>query len=238
MIGGYSNLNEKINQTIELISSVSEASKEEKGIVQINDTINDLDKATQVNANSATTISHLANEVAVLSSNLLAIADRAKFNERAKHEVADVDLVFNVAKLKNDHIKFKNTNFDKAGQNTTSWQVTKSTECELGKWILESERTGKSFTKTSNWKELKKHHDEVHGSVQEYVDQNATNRKDNEMLSSISNKLDMHTNNVFKCLDQVKKDNVIEKKETKSYEPKKPTIIKPTINNDEEWESF
>ena len=263
MIGGYNSLNEKINQTIDLISSVSEASKEEeKGIVQINDTINDLDKATQVNANSATTISHLANEVATLSSNLLTIADRAKFNERGKHEVADVDLVFNVAKLKNDHIKFKNINFDKVGQATSSWQVTKPTECDLGKWIAQCERESKSFTKTSNWNELKKHHEDVHGRVQEYIDKNATNKSDNDLLKIISNNLDVATNNMFRCLDQIKKDNKIEEKvvrkaevkqevktakpiskeieskPTKSYEPKKPTIIKPTVNNDDEWESF
>ena len=55
MIGGYTTLNSKINQTITLIEDVSQGSREEeKGIIQINDTINTLDQATQVNANSAT----------------------------------------------------------------------------------------------------------------------------------------------------------------------------------------
>ena len=79
MINGYSSLNTKINETIVLIEDVSQGSKEEeKGIIQINDTINVLDKATQVNANQATVISDLASEVATLSTNLLKIADRAK----------------------------------------------------------------------------------------------------------------------------------------------------------------
>ena len=269
MIGGYNNLNEKINQTIELIANVSDSSKEEeKGIIQINDTINDLDKATQVNANSATVISNLASEVSSLSENLLAIADRAKFNEKTKQEVEDVDLVFKVAKLKNDHIKFKNTNFDKLGTTNTSWQVTKPTECDLGKWILEQQNLGKEFTKTSNWQELKKYHDKVHNSVQEYVDQNAKDKNENNVLLNISTQLDSATSNVFRCLDQIKRDNKVEEKEVKalsessqkqtytpkvqsrtntikttqssstSFEPKKPTIIKPTENNDDEWESF
>ena len=266
MIGGYNNLNEKINQTIGLISDVSEASREEeKGIVQINDTINALDKATQINANSATTISHLASEVSTLSSNLLAIADRAKFNQKTKEEVADVDLVFNIAKLKNDHIKFKNNNFEKVGNTKTTWQVTKPNECDLGKWIISSESANQSFTKTSNWQDLRKNHEEVHKLVQDYVDQNAKNSKDNSSLIMISNKLDHVTNNVFKCLDQIKKDNITKEsilnssnktevkevvlktvesqspktsKQAPAYEPKKPTIIKPTVKDDDEWESF
>ena len=57
MISGYTTLNNKINETIGLIEDVSQASKEEeRGIIQINDAINALDQATQVNANSATTI--------------------------------------------------------------------------------------------------------------------------------------------------------------------------------------
>ena len=84
MIGGYATLNTKINETITLIEDVSQGSREEeKGIIQINDTINTLDQATQVNANSATIISELANEVTKLSENLLEIANKAKFKEVA-----------------------------------------------------------------------------------------------------------------------------------------------------------
>ena len=268
MIGGYNNLNEKINQTIGLITDVSEASKEEeKGIIQINDTVNALDKATQVNANSATTISHLANEVSGLSANLMSIADRAKFNIKTKQEIADVDLVFNIAKLKNDHIKFKNNNFDKVGTTKTTWQVTKPTECDLGKWLAQAEREGKEFTRTSNWSELKKNHEDVHNRVQDYINQNAKDSSDNAALMSISQKVDAATQNVFRCLDQIKRDNKVDesiiasvKKETSkieskpvstpkpsvtqtsrptpAYEPKKPTIIKPTVKDDDEWESF
>ena len=82
MIGGYATLNTRINETIILIEDVSQGSREEeKGIIQINDTINTLDQATQVNANSATIISELANEVTKLSENLLEIANKAKFKK-------------------------------------------------------------------------------------------------------------------------------------------------------------
>ena len=78
MKDGYTDLNKKINETIILIEDVSKGSKEEEvGILQINDTINVLDRVTQVNANSSRIISNLATEASSLSNNLLKIADRA-----------------------------------------------------------------------------------------------------------------------------------------------------------------
>ena len=256
MIGGYSTLNSKINETITLIEDISQGSKEEeKGIVQINDTINTLDQATQVNANSATVISGLANEVASLSENLLKIADRAKFKEMSKKEIEDIDLVFKISKLKNDHIKFKLTNFDKVGSSKVAWSVTKTNECDLGKWMLEQENDGKSFTKTDNWKNLKLNHDLVHNSVQDYINEDCKLITDKNLLNDLSQKLDKATVEVFKSLDQIKKDNKIEEviikkadenlnksekiKKTESTDHfSKSTVIASTTKDDDEWESF
>ena len=263
MIGGYATLNSKINETITLIEDVSQGSKEEeRGIIQINDTINTLDQATQVNANSATIISELANEVTKLSENLLKIADRAKFKEATAEEIEDIDLVFKISKLKNDHIRFKLTNFEKVGKTKVAWSVTKPTECDLGKWLTEEENLGKSFTKTENWKQLKLNHDSVHNSVQEYINEDCKDISDKNVLNSLSQKLDNSTINVFNCLDQLKKDNSSKKSVSENISHKTQTIAKAEIpksfvetknentpvssNNqsisskkeDDEWESF
>ena len=268
MIGGYATLNSKINETIILIEDVSQGSKEEeKGIIQINDTINTLDQATQVNANSATVISDLANEVTKLSENLLKIADRAKFKEVSKEEIEDIDLVFKISKLKNDHIRFKLVNFDKVGKTKVSWSVTKPTECDLGKWLLEQENSGALFTKNENWKKLKLNHDSVHNSVQDYINEDCKEICDKNMLNNLSQRLDSATIEVFKCLDQIKKDNVIENKQqvekidkeksvasiqpsVKTFENsvqkntnvtannKKSTVITSSAKDDDEWKSF
>jgi methyl-accepting chemotaxis protein len=253
MINGYSSLNTKINETIVLIEDVSQGSKEEeKGIIQINDTINVLDKATQVNANQATVISDLASEVATLSTNLLKIADRAKFKEFSPKEIEDIDLVFKVSKLKNDHIKFKLVNFDKVGQTKTAWTVTKPTDCDLGKWLTEQESLNNPFTKTQNWKNLKTNHEIVHNSVQNYINEDCKDNVNNELLDSLSKELDRATLEVFKSLDQLKKDNIFEEKvipkiQKQSFkeEPKfeikhteKTTKIVGSKTNDDEWESF
>ena len=70
MISGYSHLNESITKTLNLISDVEMASKEQqKGIEQINDAISELDHQTQQNANVAGTtkcIAEQTNEIAFL----------------------------------------------------------------------------------------------------------------------------------------------------------------------------
>ncbi len=55
MIKGYGELNSNISQTINLISDIQNASKEQLvGIEQINDAVNQLDQQTQQNASIAT----------------------------------------------------------------------------------------------------------------------------------------------------------------------------------------
>ena len=62
MIDGYHELNENVSKTIELITDVEHASKEQlSGIEQINDAVNSLDKQTQENAS----IAAQTNEIAI-----------------------------------------------------------------------------------------------------------------------------------------------------------------------------
>ncbi|RXJ99624.1 chemotaxis protein [Arcobacter sp. CECT 8986] len=252
MIGGYNELNEKIEQTIGLIDSVSTASKEqEQGIVQINDTINDLDRATQVNANSASEISSLSEGVSNLSRNLNEISQRAKFDKSKEKQICDIDLVFKISKIKNDHISFKDRNFAKVGQkDIKSWSVTKCTECEFGKWIAHEESKGTPFTKSSNWNSLKEYHACVHQRVQEYIDENA-NKASNKVLAKISGDVDDCTTKLFECLDKIKIEycasiDVVEahtkpsvKKEEKTFVKKQePKVITSNTKDEDEWESF
>ena len=255
MKDGYTDLNKKINETITLIEDVSKGSKEEEvGILQINDTINVLDSVTQVNANSSRIISNLATEASSLSNNLLKIADRAKFKQVEPKIIEDIDLVFKVSKLKNDHIKFKLVNFDKIGQSKTPWSVTKPTDCDLGKWIVEQEQKGMSFTKNQSWKNLKEHHEVVHNSVQNYINEDCKDEPNRDLLKKLSEQLDISTIEVFKSLDQVKIDNIKAVSETNTNEVetlqnKNQLQAKENIeitkkkefkssSKDDEWESF
>ena len=80
MIEGYTTLNESITKTIELISDVEVASKEQhKGIIQINDTINSLDKQTQENANIASQTKQIALQTDNMAKEVVCNTEEKEF---------------------------------------------------------------------------------------------------------------------------------------------------------------
>ena len=206
MIEGYSELNIKINQNKEMIDMVSSAAQEQsRGITQINDAINILDVNTQENAADATSIDSLAKEVSSLSNRLISVANHASYRSESKEQVCDIDMVYNLNKLKLDHLKFKTTNFARLNERI-SFTVVTHKECGLAKWINEQEMQGKEFTKTQNWKELNEAHELVHKNVQKYIDKNAINDS-NEHLLAIGNDIENATGRVFTALNVVKREN-------------------------------
>ena len=81
MIHGYGNLNKNIDRTIELISDVSNASKEQEiGIVQINDAINSLDKQTQQNAAVASRAKDISLKTSSLAKDIVTKTDEKDFD--------------------------------------------------------------------------------------------------------------------------------------------------------------
>ena len=206
MIEGYAKLNNNINSTIDLINNITDASKEQQaGIEQINDAVTQLDQATQQNALAASNINTMAKEIQSLSSKLLETANHAKFDKKALEQVCDMDLTMFLNRLKLDHVNFKNRNCVKLGTKT-NWTVVKETECNLGKWILDSEQKQENFTKTQNWEELKRVHLNVHKGMQDIIIENA-NASNNEVLGKKAHELDEAISNVFWMIQQVKRDN-------------------------------
>ena len=206
MITGYDELNSKISQTKEKIDFVVSSSKEQQqAISQVNDAITQLDQTTQQNANTASTIDTLAQEVQILSNSLISTANHAKFNPKAKEQVCDIDMVYNLNSLKLDHVNLKDNAFSKVDE-FKSFKVKCHSECELGSWINEQENNGSGFTKTANWNELKKVHIEAHEIIQTYIDKNASGASNAE-LYNISLETEKTINKTFSLMDQVKIDN-------------------------------
>ncbi|WP_321314456.1 HAMP domain-containing methyl-accepting chemotaxis protein [Halarcobacter sp.] len=80
MIKGYEGLNKNINTTLELISDVEIASKEQQsGIVQINDAINLLDQQTQQNAAVANETKDIADKTQDIANEIVKEADEKEF---------------------------------------------------------------------------------------------------------------------------------------------------------------
>ena len=118
-----------------------------------------------------------------------------------------MDLTMHLNRLKLDHVNFKNRNCVKLGTKT-EWTVVKETECNLGKWILESEQKQEIFTKTQNWDQLKKVHLQVHKGMQDIILENA-NHSNNKILGKQAHELDEAISNVFGMIQQIKRDNCI-----------------------------
>ncbi len=206
MIAGYQSLNNIINQTKQIVDNVTSASKEQEiGIIQINDSITQLDRQTQQNASNAASISELAQGVKTLSNQLTEVSSNAKFDQNTKNQICDIGLVYRVNELFFDHVIFKNEHFSKLDTKTT-WSVQKPTECKIGKWIAEQERNGVKYTKTPSWANLKKIHDRYHHSIQDYLDKNAKNEP-NTVLSKYSNQIENDISTIFDILNELKKTN-------------------------------
>ncbi len=266
MVESFKLLNTRVQEVTNLVGEVSTASEEQKqGMIQINDAVNQLDKATQENANASETVSSKAMALSELSAQLVSIINRTSFDKSKSNSVCDVNLVFDTTKLKLDHVNFKETNFVQLG-NGKSWTVKNHHECDLGKWI-ESHKN-ESFTNNSDWQEFLKAHEEVHSNVQEYINIDSVNKRD-EKLPSIARNIEDSTTKVFDYIDKIKvhkceemklererevstkkindykkHESTHEEKEIRESTPmtkkgySKPKTIEPQNNKDDEWESF
>jgi methyl-accepting chemotaxis protein len=260
MIKGYTHLNDNISQTMELIEKVSTASQEQKtAIEQINNAVTQLDQSTQINASSANDMSILSNEVHDLASQLLDVTNHAQYDKSALKQTCDIDMMFYANSLKLDHIKFKDTNFEKLNSKT-SWRVVDEHSCRLGKWIDEQESLHKHFTHSTNWSHLKDVHKNVHSGVQNIINDNASN-KETSIIVQQSKDIEKAISEVFLTMNQIKTENCINSKKeekeslkkvvkqetkpkkqpkTKNIELAKAEKLIPVVpnTNDEQWESF
>jgi len=200
MIEGYNELNEDIKATIGLIEDVTTASKEqEMAMNQINDTVNSLDQATQQNASLATSINEMSTVTSTLASQLQNAINRTSFDKGASNRICDENLIFDVNKLKSDHIVFKNVNFSECKKDN-NFTVKTHHECNLGKWIDENED---KFSSIKEWDELKVSHKHVHELVQETVDLYAKGASNDEIFV-VTDNIENNINTVFDTLNKIR----------------------------------
>jgi methyl-accepting chemotaxis protein len=209
---GFDVLNVKIKQTTELVSDVAEATSEQmSSIEQINDTINDIDNMTQENAQIAAEVKNMTQEISKMTDNLAKATQNTQYLESTRDQVCDVDLVFDSAKLKTGHIRFKQENYKKLGD-SKKWIVVTENECALGKWI--STHQSHDFAKTQAWSRMLEVHKDVHGGVQEYINADANGANNNE-LHTKAQKIEKDTLEIFKCIDDLKVDKCTSKNSNK-----------------------
>ena len=91
MIEGYTHLNQSILHTIELISDVEMASKEQlSGIEQINTAVSLLDQQTQKNASVANTTKDISEQTQSIANTVVQNADEKEFNGKNSIKAKDL----------------------------------------------------------------------------------------------------------------------------------------------------
>jgi len=204
MIKGFNELNTDITDTISLIADVANATKEQReAMEQINTTINSLDQETQKNAALASQISQMAGDTKNLALQLQAAVDRTSFSPEAKRKVCDSNMIFDLNKLKSDHINFKNSNFCmcKAGDR---FNVKPHTECDMGKWLIANENS--EFAQTELWEKIKESHRRVHDMMQDTVDLYCE-EYENGQIVAVTENLENQVKEIFDMLDELKEHN-------------------------------
>jgi methyl-accepting chemotaxis protein len=202
MINGYEELNGHIQETITMIKQVEISSKEqERGINQINDAINLLDKATQQNAHVANDISNMAVQIANMSDSLVTAASRANYLQEARDGVCDVDLVYDTANIKVDILKLKDTLYSQLGDYTP---ISISQSEVMQKWINEYSSQNPNIDQNLI-DDLKKLSSNLKKSMNDLNEANIA-KKPNAELNNYAKDVEIECLRIFGILNKIKKD--------------------------------
>ena len=207
MINSFDVIADKVTSTTDNISHVANASKEQiAGVTQINNAITELDKVTQNNSRSASEIYFMSSEFLDMANQIELILSKFSYDKSAQKNGCDIDMIFNMNKLKIDHVLFKERYYDETAKSDKKFKVVDSHSCALGKWI-DNNKT-KPFAKTSNWQELIDVHAHVHQGVQSFCDDNIDNLSF-DTISETAKNIEEDTLKVFSALNTVKLENCL-----------------------------
>lgn len=244
---GFETIYTKISETATMVEDVANASKEQMmGIGQINDAVTQLDKMTQENARLAAETNTISQEVLYAATSLVEAANRTKYDANVKNRICDIDMVFDLMKMKFDHINFKENNYNKLKDNKVAWTVVSEHQCNLGKWI--DAHKNEDFAHTPVWNEMLKVHSHVHGGVQKFINAETKNA-DTKELMEIASEIEGDTLKIFNIIDKLKEErNSCGKRNSAKNEiihtssSSKQPVTKPHLamksNKNDVWESF
>jgi len=129
MIDGYTGLNDNISKTIDLISNVETASKEQQmGITQINDAITSLDRQTQENANIASQTNEVALQTDQLAKLVVSSADEKEFS--GKHTVKAKEMTNTTAKTSQPKVQVSQKQTSTAIPKNSMKKITSSSSSD------------------------------------------------------------------------------------------------------------
>ncbi len=200
MIAGYKNLNDNINNTILLIEEVAQSSKEQQSsIIQINDAVIQLDRATQKNASVADSISNLSNEIESMSDNLVSAASKASFLQETRAQVCDVNLIYEIANLKVELFNYKDDVYSRLSNKTNnSVQEFKLMDDWLEDFINKNQNLDRAIID-----ELKAMNKNLYQYLVGLMSA-GVNKEDNSVINDFAKKVEIESMRIFGNLNKIK----------------------------------
>jgi methyl-accepting chemotaxis protein len=193
----------KIEETAELVESVSSASiEQETGITQISAAMSELDSTTQENAAAADRVNEVANIINEKVKVLDDLVSHSKFNHQP--EVKNIELLFTTNKLKFDHLKFKETAMSNIF-NKKYDVLADHRSCGLGKAVSKWQSEGQDWVSGNEFNGFDLEHSKVHKLGNEMIKHSKeTNNETDLYLEKHLQNIDLATKGVFRGLNIIK----------------------------------
>jgi len=128
-------------------------------------------------------------------------ASRTKYKEEAKEQIGNVDLVFDLARVKQLIIGFKERYYAELAENGTA-TVISPRECEVGLWIAKHSKD--AFAKTEAFDEFSRQHDYSHELIQAFIDESADDKSSFEKVKELGFAIEQNTDKMLAALDRIK----------------------------------
>ena len=199
MILGYKDLSNDISDTLDIINRVSSSSKEqEKAILKINTTVVRMSRSTKNNASVSKSISDMSVNIANMSTNLVDTALKSSFIKETQKQVCNVELMYSIADLKVQLLKYCNDIFSQLSNNSNT-HINKFEA--LSSWIKDYQSCSKNNHNICDT--LNTMNESLYNSLKELT-QSSNNGSSNSIIIEQSKKVEVETNNIFETLNKVK----------------------------------
>jgi methyl-accepting chemotaxis protein len=199
---GFENLSQKTSKTSEIVEFVAIANKEQMaGIEQINDSLIHLDRMTQEGSKIASDTSVMSKEVRELSQYLMKTASRTKFKEEAKEQIGNVDLVFDLARVKQLIIGFKERYYQELVEHGGA-TVISPRECDVAIWLEMHKKH--PIAKTDAFAEFMRCHDDSHELIQKFIDESIAENSSFAKVKALGFEIEQNTDKMLRAIDRIK----------------------------------
>jgi len=202
VVEGFGNVLIKTDETAFAVNIVAEESK--KQMIEINNihkSIDETNNMVQDDMNTIININEVSKKSLQIAEDFIIATNRTKSLSRPKDQVCDIDLMFDIAELKLQHITEKESIYDRQENANIKFKISKE-KSKVKIW-LENNKYRKVI-KTSIWDELIVLNDKFDEALKEFIFINEKGNITNERLQEIAVKIENYHEQMVDKMDRIK----------------------------------